>query len=141
MSIKHWALSFFLYSNIVFADGLQSSVGSLKSIAFEFLPIIKTLEESARVGDLIRRDDLQSTNPEITEWDEHFLSYKGYKFSYNALPDSIISIKVYGFKRTFSIFSIFDCINYFEYNSSQSYKKEDVVKKVDDWAFIEACHA
>jgi hypothetical protein len=128
-----FAIGIFFISVQACAERISTSEESLKEVAAIFQPVIESIDVNAPPSELI--------DETIEESDDGFLYLQGYKFSYQLTPEIGYRLKVYGFKRTFSIFSIFDCTNWLEYNPRHRYSKHKVVKNINGWALIEACHA
>lgn len=127
------AISLFFTSTYACAEHISTSEESLKAVAEVFQPVINAID--------LKLPPSKLAGKEIEESGDGFLYLKGYKFSYQVSPEVGYSVKIYGIKRTFNIFYIFECTNWLEYNPRHKYIQHKVVKNINGWALIEACRA
>ena len=111
---------------------LLSSCASIGSIEVDDASLYKVKEDMSVVISNIE-------NGSYFEMGGHSIIDKyGYRYSVGINQEQI-QVTVYDMVRNVSIFS--NCIIYFKYQSAGYFGNHKIIKRIDNWALIEACRA
>lgn len=138
MKIKIVFLICMIFSTASYAAKIKTSDTSLNQVASDFSQLIESLR-NITTQSRISSKDVASKHEDVNVVGRYFLNYRGYKFSYKQNRGNSFTLKVFRIKRTYSIFDVFQCKGWFEYNSKKKYDQSKVVRYVGNWALIEDC--
>jgi hypothetical protein len=141
MKIKIVFLICMVFSAASYAAKIANSDTSLNQVASDFSQLIESLQKITNKSPRLKSKEIASKYEEVFVVGRKFLNYRGYKFSFKHKSKNNFTLRVFRIKRTYSIFDVFQCNSWFEYNSKKRYVKSKVIKYVGNWALIEDCGA